>query len=91
MSGDEIKIGPATWGTNIDADKSAAHRKRLVEGGPPDAVLGLPPLSAVGAFRLVLRVMTQEDRKAVMEAVLDGWCKLCYGEEPCYCAPCYDE
>lgn len=35
--------------------------------------------------------MSAEERKAIIDSLLEGYCSLCCQNEPCYCAPCYDE
>ena len=42
------------------------------------------------ALENAAEVMTNNERLEIFE-ILDFWCRLCGGRQPCYCAPCYDE
>jgi hypothetical protein len=39
----------------------------------------------------LLRTMSMQDRKRVLDEADEFMCLLCGGDQKCYCAPCYDE
>lgn len=48
-------------------------------------------LSLAVELNEMLADLKPEERSEVFKTVMEGYCKLCGAEEPCYCAPGYDE
>ena len=45
----------------------------------------------VGIVRAYIATLNDEERTDFFDQCLEGYCRLCGGDLPCYCSPVYDE